>query len=167
MNYKKFYEALENIKSGTCVRVIYTSYVPISSEFKDKCQDIKKTVSTTVRLGVQYNNIKSVKERQAANTAKAANKQNYKWLIKNRVKYNFNTGKTYLVMATFPKGDHTKVTYEFNNNGIISYCHSKEALKNSPVGQFIRKSYFSTTSHPVDIYNVNIENIVQIGKNRF
>ncbi len=42
MNYKKFYEALENIKSGTCVRITYTSCVPIRSEFKDKCQDIKK-----------------------------------------------------------------------------------------------------------------------------
>lgn len=166
MNYEKLYEAIRNVKNGTCTRIGYTTSVPLKAKYKDKNISIKKIVSTTARLGVRYNNIKSVKERQAANAAKPAYKSNNTWVINNKVKYNLNTGKTYLVIATFPKGDNTKVCYEVNNNGQVSYYFSKKELESSYASEFVINSYFNKGS-ATEIYNVNIDNIFKIGKEEF
>lgn len=153
-------EAVNKVKNGTCVRIGYTSQVPVKAKFKDSIS-IKKMVATTVRLGVGYGNIKTVKERQAANAAKSARMNNYSWVVKNKIKYNSSKDSFYLSVVTFPKGDHTKSVYEVCKDGNYSYFYSKDELKKY-VGDYINDSYFNKKSK-TETYSINIDNVYRVG----
>lgn len=152
----------KDIKPGVCVRIGYTSDVPVKAEHKRNGVVIKKIVSTTGRIGVKYKNIKKVQERVAANATRLqAGTNNYTWIIENKIKHNSNTNKDYLQIATFPEGDHTKVCYEVNDKGICKYYFSKDELRKSYAGKYVRNSYFDKKS-ATEVYAVNLENVFRL-----
>lgn len=157
--YSEIFSIVEKIKNGTCVRIGYKVDVPVYKKFDNIT--IKKIVVLTGRLGVKYKNIKTVKERVAANSAKSAiNKNNYEWIIENKIKYNKNTDKYYLSVATFSKGSNKKVCYEICNNGKIDYIFSKKELKKSKYSEMICSSYFNDKD--TEIFSVSLDSVFRI-----
>lgn len=161
MKLETIINAVNNVKNGTCVRIGYTSEVPVKATYRNDVT-IKKIVATTGRLGVRYANIKTVKERLAAKAAGSAKENNFSWVVKDKIKYNPNTGKNYLSVTTFPKGDNTKSIYEVRKGTSFSYFYTKKELKEY-AGRYIRESYFNNSKNPTEVYNVNIENVFRVG----
>lgn len=159
MNTNKIINLIKDIKNGTFVRVAFTSTVPLKAKFKNTGIIIKKKTVTTGRVGVNYFNIKSVKD--LPKTASRNYTNNYKWIIPNKIKYNTNTDNYYLSLATVPMYSNTYVTYEIINNG-ISKCISKKDLLNSEVATYIQDSYFNKNTN-TPILTIKLENIEKLG----
>lgn len=161
MKLETIIDAVNNVKNGTCVRIGYTSEVPVKAKYRDDVA-IKKIVATTGRLGVKYANIKTVKERFAAKAAGSAKVNNFSWVVEDKIKYNSNTGKNYLNVTTFPKGDNTRSVYEVRKGNSLSYFFTKKDLEEY-AGKYIRESYFNSKKNPTEVYIVNIENVFCVG----
>jgi hypothetical protein len=102
------------------------------------------------RTGINYNNIKAVKT-----TDKMFSRaNNTKWLVKNKIKTNINTGKDYIVIATMAKNEHKCCSYRIiEDNGQIMQCSQIPT-------KMIKESYFNKTNGY--IRNINLENIIYI-----
>lgn len=155
---------VSKVKNGCVARIGYISELPVAAAFKKQGIEISKLAATTGRLGVTYSNIKSVKERLADNSARPAT-YNYKWVIKNKVKYNTSTQKNYLQVARFNKGSHTKSQYIVKDRDKTILFDSLQELQNSFYGNCIIKSYFNKREGiPNEIFCVSFDNIFQINK---
>lgn len=155
-------EALENIlntiKNGTFVRIGYTTEVPLRAKFKNSNITIKKIVITTGRLGVNYKNISKVTTNTQTSNINRVN--NYIWVLKNKLKFNTNTNKYYLPVATIPTGSNTQVQYVIFENENKTCVNSKEQLKK--YSEYIIPSYFTKNTN-TPIFSVNIDNIWKVG----
>ena len=156
-------DTISNVKNGQIVRVTYQSEVPLKATFKDLEMKIYKFTETSVRTGVNYHNIENVIKRKAEQKGEPLRKKtnNYEWLIKNKVKYNKNTGKEYIVFAPLKKGDHTKVIYAlcFESQIImLSESSFKHVYSDSVI-----PSYWTPSKTGEDIKTVSFENVIRIG----
>lgn len=154
-------EAVSKVRNGSCIRIGYTTQVPVKAKYRNSIF-IKKWVTTTGRLGVKYNNISRVKERLAAQEAKPYKATNFTWIIPNKVKYNSSKDAYYLSIATFPKGSHTRYLYEVIKDGKSTLVYNKDEL--SLYKDYILPSYFKDSScKDLDTFIVNADNVFQVG----
>lgn len=161
MNIEMLCEAVGKVRNGSCVRIGYTTQVPVKAKYRDSIV-IKKWVTTTGRLGVKYNNISRVKERLAAQEAKPYKATNFTWVIPNKVKYNSAKDAYYLTIATFPKGSHTRSLYEVIKEGKSTLVYNKDEL--SLYKDYIIPSYFKDSGcKELDTFIVNADNVFQVG----
>lgn len=155
-------ESIDRIHNGCLVRVTYKSEVPIKSEFKKQGYHITKITETSGRVGVNYHNIASVIARKSEslveNTTKRTN--NYEYVIKNKVKYNTNTEKDYLVLANFNKGHHTKTKYIVYGS-IVGTLDCGDEL---PTGykDMVQNYYLNREGSESEIRTIAFENILAI-----
>lgn len=155
-------KAVEKVKPGTFVRVCYKTELPVKAEWKKKGFKMIKIVETSVRFGVNYGNIASVKARKAleedSNKPKRTN--NYEWVLKNKIRHNTNTGKDYLYVALFNKGDNTKYKYILEHPflGDIDMGDEIERIYN----HILIDSYFKKRFEKPEVKNISFENIIRI-----
>ena len=147
MKLNEFLSSLTNYKNGTYRHIEWERVITL----KDGSKVIKHS-STVGRLGINYGNLPSVKNRPADNSTKT----NYvptEWLVKNVVKVT-STGKN-VVMIYTNKNDNikTKVNY-FTEDGtpvkkedIIDKMYAKDKGSSNQV---------------VELFTVNIEDITTI-----
>lgn len=155
--------ATKAIRGGSIARITYKTEVPIKSEFKKQGYKIIKIVETSVRFGVNYHNIASVIERKSnLEYVPTLRKNNYTWVVKNRIKHNDQTNKDYLVVATLPVGHNTKVKYLIEGTfvGTIDMGDSID----SHYQHIVLDSYFKKSSEMREIKNISFENIITINK---
>lgn len=86
MTLEMLCEAVNKIRNGACVRIGYTSQVPVKAKYRNRVQ-IKKWVTTTGRLGVKYSNIKRVADRLAAQQNKPYKHTNFTWVIPSELPF--------------------------------------------------------------------------------
>ena len=136
--------AMNSVRGGTIARITYMTQVPLKAEFKKQGYELTKVVETSVRCGVDYNRIASVIARKSAEDyVPSARKNNYEWVVRNRIKHNSNTNKDYIVVATLPSGHHTKVKYILNGTfvGAVDMGDSIDShFKNFVIDSYFNKS---------------------------
>lgn len=149
---------LNQIKNGVFTRFGFETQVPVKANMKDNIS-ITKTTFITGRTGVNYNNLKAVKERENKSTVKRTN--NYSWIINNKLKYNSNTDKYYLQVAT-NKNANIKCFYQVYKNGKINVYNTKKSLQEK-FGEYCINSYFKEKEEPA-VMSINIDNVIKINK---
>lgn len=149
---------VNQLKNGTFVRFGFETDVPIKAALKDDIK-IKKTTFITARTGVAYKNLKRFKDSEQGITKKKAN--NYSWIINNKIKYNSNTDKYYIQLAT-NKNANIKCFYQVYKNGKINVYNTKKSLQEK-FGEYCINSYFKEKEEPA-VMSINIDNVIKINK---
>lgn len=158
LSKKQIINEIKKIHGGTLFRLGYITEVPIKAEFKDVIS-ITKVTETTVRTGVNYSHIKTVKERLSNRESSEPKTNNFTWVIKNKIRHNSNTDKDYLWCAHFNKGNHSNSYYIYSNKETNLMCDGSniEEFK-----EYIRPSYFTKQSSDKSVFNIALENIFRV-----
>ena len=143
---------IKNIPSGRFFRLTYMTELKVKPEYKDI--SIFKIVNTTTRTGIQYNHIKGVLPKYPDQyTPKKPTA--WEWVIKNKIKYNANTKKNYLVIAPIQKGQNSKISYMIIQQGNIVCVNDKKAIND-----YIIEKPISSSGGKV--INIELSHILQI-----
>lgn len=151
MKYEEIKNAIHSIHAGTYANMTTCKTLKTRKEFKDK--NIVKISRSTIRAGVEYDNMKSTKEGRANGSLPAKNAGlKYGRYIKGEEKYFIeHNGQIYLRVSSSP--NKSRVTYLVN--GIPTDEQEVKAM--------CLKSEFPTSEKP-SVYNVNIDHIISIEK---
>lgn len=160
MNYIKLTEALESIRNGAFTRIRYISELPVKSFYKNAGVKVVKETESTVRFGVKYRNITSVKERESTLENKTRT-NNYKTIIPDKLLYNTNTKKYYVCAFPTKKGTHSKSIYKVLVNDVEVFSFSDKVF----IEHLIIDSYWNKNFR--ETFRVNAENVKRIGSFTF
>lgn len=165
--YSRVHEVLKGIHNGTFFRIGYYKEIPVS---KRRCKEasidpnevkIYKIVTTTVRTGVAYHNIRRVADKlQDKVEDKKPRVNNYTWIEKNICKFNTNTAKFYLCCATIPQGGNCQVSYSVNYNGKL-FTYSKDGFEDSEFYDLLNDSD-KAQKNPCEYFTLSYENILSV-----
>lgn len=150
---------INSIPAGRFFRIKYTSDCPVKAEHKKKGVKVTKVTETTVRTGVAYEKIASVIEYKSTHEPKLTSPRanNWEWVTKNRIKYNTNTTKTYVVVAPIKNGGNTKYHYIITDENGERIVEAKDFDRN-----LLIDSYWSKSGSPDAIRTISVENVVAI-----
>ena len=159
MTYEMIIEALNNIHPGSFVRIGYRTELPLKSSFSKQGCKIVRVSESTVRTGINYNNIGSViEERMGRLEAPRARRKVITSVIKNKIYKNLDTDQMYLRVYPTRKGTNKKNTYLVTNaDGSRYFSHTVD----SNMKEMIRDSYFTDKFRPVSM--IKIDNVYRIG----
>lgn len=160
MTYEMIVEALNTIHPGSFVRVGYHTELPLKAVFSKEGYRIIRTSESTVRTGVNYNNIQSVQE-ERANRSEPARSRTSRMVpvIKNKVYRNENTDQMYLRVYPTIKGTNKVSNYlVICPDGSVKFLQSLDPDTKS----MIRDSYFSG-AHFTPVHMIKLDNIFRIG----
>lgn len=161
MDINKLTEVLKAIKNGVFTRIAYTTDLPVKSLYKKAGIRVVKETEATVRLGVKYKNIKSVKERLEEKSDNRSRKNNYKTILPNKLVYNTNTEKYYVCAFPTKKGTHTKQIYKvILDDLVIISSEDRNLISHLVIDSYWKKNFRET-------FRVNAENILRIGESTF
>ena len=158
-------DEVKPIKNGTYVRIGYRSELPVRAELKKQGYQAYKVVETTVRLGVNYGKIASVVARKSEKDGrKKISTSNYSWVIKNKVRYNKNTGKDYLYVANVNgKGANTKELYVLiPKKGKYEITCVKDIFEQE-FKDVVIPSYWTKHNTCKEVQNIAFDNIYRVG----
>ena len=155
MNYLELKQELEQRKKGTIISLTYKSEPTLNAVAKKLGIKLEKITTTTARFGVNYSNIKAVKEQREQDKINGIERQQkaswWIWKDKNLIKQNINNGNEYLTLTTSKKAK-PKVKYLLNGQEI-----SKKDLQDK---NLVVNSYWNKTE--IQQYDININNIISI-----
>lgn len=157
MKTSEILNKVSTIRKGSFVRISYTTELPLKAKAAHTCKIVKR-VDTIVRLGVNYHNIKSVKERVLQNGPSTKIYKNPYTNIYGHILYQHENGNYYLQFATVNKNSNTK-EYFFLEDAYGERVISKETAKELDV---VQDSYW--TKGVPEVQKVKIENINRIGR---
>lgn len=153
MKTEAIIKKIKAIPAGRFFRVRYISKVKVKAEYEKQGISIFKIVDTTTRTGVKYS---SLIDKHKMNEYPAPEKKNnWEWVVKDRIKHNTNTGKDYLVIAPIGKGSNTKVEYILTDNE-GSAVRTREEIES-----YVTPSYWKNGDKPT-IMNITLENILLV-----
>lgn len=152
---------IAKIKNGTFTRIKYVTDVPVNALAKKSGVSIKKYVESTVRIGINYTNLASVKNRPKTQDNVRVN--NFVPYLGNKISYNTNTNDYYLNVFTTPNAN-TKVTYiearVIDGKSIETTLPGNKEL----LTPWITPSYLKKSDSSIDMYRVKLSNIMKVGK---
>ena len=155
MNYLELKQELEKRKRGTIISLTYKTEPTLNAVAKKLGIKLEKITTTTARFGVNYNNIKAVKEQREQDRINGIERQQkaswWTWKDKNLIKQNINNGNEYLTLTRSNKAK-PKVKYLLNGQEI-----SKKDLQDK---NLVVNSYWNKTE--IQQYDININNIISI-----
>ena len=148
------------VKGGRIMRVTYKTELPLKAEFKKQGYVLIKIIETSVRFGVDYHNIAAVIERKANAEPKepVVRSNNYEWVIENRVKYNKNTEKEYLVVANLPGHSNSRVKYILEGTMVGTIDMGSEI--DPHYRHMVRDSYFNPSATGGEVKTISFCNII-------
>lgn len=154
--------AVNSIKGGQIARVTYRKELPLKAEFKKQGYKLIKITEISVRFGVNYHNIARVIERKAQvdNKEYVQRANNYEWVIKDRIKYNKNTEKEYLVVANLNNNNSTKVKYILEGTSVGTIDMGSEIDEHYK--HIVRNSYFTPSATGGEVKTISLGNIITI-----
>lgn len=165
MSREEIFSAVEKITNGRMARVRYRTELPIKAAYKKKGYKVVKEVETTARFGCKYSNLESVIKKRSndpnPDAPKKVHKDNYTWILENKICHNESTGKDYIRFAPMNNGGSNKksayvVTYEGAVGSLRFSCGAElpEMFKN-----IVLDSYWKDKTPP-EVQNVSIENVI-------
>lgn len=156
MEYLELKKELEQRKRGTIISLCYKSEPTLNATAKKLGIKLEKITQTTARFGVNYSNIKAVKEQREQDKANGIERQVkavwWTWESKNTIKKHINNENRYLTLTT-RKQARAKVKYLLNGQEI-----SKKELQEK---NLVVESYWNKSTD-LQQYDVNINNIISI-----
>ena len=156
MTEKNFREIIENVKPGVFTRIKYKSDASLAAKAKKEGHTVTKIVEKTVRFGVNYFEIESVKEREAARTEpKKEMKQLYESLIPNTLYKHIEKETLYVQFATIPEGGHTNTEWLIDGQPATI-----DQVKESG---YVINSYWNKSGEAPEIQKIKLENVISIG----
>ena len=156
MTEKNFREIVENVKPGAFTRIKYKSDASLAAKAKKEGHSVSKLVEKTVRFGVNYYEIESVKEREASRTdPKREMKQLYESLIPNTLYKHIEKETLYIQFATVPEGAKTEVEWLIDGNPA-----TLDQVKESG---YVINSYWNKPGEAPEIQKIKLENVISIG----
>lgn len=161
MEYLQVKKALENRKKGTLISVEYKSIPTLNSQAKASGIKLEKFTKTVARFGVNYSNIKAVKEQRQQDKENGIVRQQktiwWNWLDNNNIiKEHKENGKKYLTLTT-SKIARPQVKYMLNDKEI-----SKEELQAKGI---VINSYWNE-KEPIQQYDITLDNLLKIKEKR-
>ena len=155
-------EAVSKVGNGRICRIGYRSQLPVKAKYKKQGISIIKFTERSVRIGVKYSNIETVKSRLLNKII--TNKysvSNYIWELPNKIKFNTRTQKTYLQVATLNKHHqtHSKYLIIWPDKDIYVFV---DDIEESPYKNCITNSYFNkinNSKYGSEIQNITLNNI--------
>lgn len=155
MNYLELKQELEKRKKGTIISLTYKTEPTLNAVAKKLGIKLEKITTTTARFGVNYSNIKAVKEQREQDRINGIERQQktswWTWKDKNIIKQNINNGNEYLTL-TISKKAKPKVKYLLNGQEI-----TKKDLQDKNI---VVNSYWNKAE--IQQYDININNIISI-----
>jgi hypothetical protein len=158
-----------NCHNGSYIRVGYSKELKVTKEWLEKGIRAYKLTETTVRLGVAYGNIATVKARKATegDKPKVQRANNWEWIITNKVKANSNTGKTYLQVATVNGGHNTHSQFLVYDPHIGWVLFEKAEWETSEYYLMTDiKSREPRKGEKPEVYTITFDNIYRLGKSQ-
>ncbi|MBO5712020.1 MAG: hypothetical protein J6R47_04205 [Acholeplasmatales bacterium] len=156
MTEKNFREIMENVKPGVFTRIKYKSDASLAAKAKKEGHTVTKIVDKTVRFGVNYFEIESVKEREAARTEpKKEMRQLYESLIPNTLYKHIEKETLYVQFATIPEGGHTITEWLIDGNAA-----TLDQVKESG---YVINSYWNKSGDAPEVQKIKLENVISIG----
>lgn len=152
-------ETIKNVVSGRFIRMGSTSNVPVKAAYKNSVSIVKVT-ERTVRLGIRYDHIKAVMEKEAQRTEpKTQRADNNVWEVEGRVAFNTKTNNRTLRAYTVARHSNSRSMYIVTMDGITSmYEEIPDDIK-----EYITPSYFNKSGeYPVCI-SVSLDKIYMLG----
>ena len=137
-------------------QISYVSELPVKSMYKKAGVKVVKETESTVRFGIKYGNISSVKSRD--DEPKKERTNNYVTVIPNKLVYNTNTEKYYVCAFPTRKGTHSKSIYKiFVNDVEIFTFNNCDLVKHLVIDSYWKKDFRET-------FRVSADNVIKLGK---
>ena len=156
MTKQEIISAVEGIKKGTFVRVVYETELPMTAAARKEAISILKRTEKVVRVGVDYKNIEAVKRSEEQRIEPKQERSAWcHWEIPHILAKHNTKDDYYLSIATVNQGAHTKTTYIKDGN-VVSFTKVKES-------EYVLPSYFKTSKEVPVIQTINIKNIIELG----
>ena len=164
MTYEMVIKALNQVKKGSFVRFGYTTDMPLKAEYRNQGYKIQKVTETTVRFGINYYNIKSVKEafEKENKTPERKLRVNLETVISNEVYKNNKTGEFLLRFYPTKSGTNTKANYVIYKNNIIVEACAEDLHNMESVVKMVLDSYWTKPVTATKM--VKLDNIFKIGQ---
>ena len=169
LTYNQIMAEANNCKNGCITRVGYSKELKMLKGWQELGFRVYKLIETSVRLGVNYFNIASVvaKKTTEGDKPKVERANNFSWVIKNKVKYNSNTNKTYLQVATLNHGHNTHSQFLVYNPVEGWMVLEKEEWEMSEYYTMIdAKSKSGSRGEKPEVYTITFNNIYKLGKSQ-
>lgn len=161
MNIQNIVEAINATRNGAMCRVEYKSEMPLKAASKKEGISIIKITESTVRFGVDYDNIGTVIERRSAEDYQPAHREyDRTWIVDNKVYHNNKNGTDYIRFANVNNhaNKHASFIVRTPDSEIIV-----SELTDEQKGHVI-DSYWNKEHTTPEIQDIRAENIIRIGK---
>ena len=154
MTAKDLQEMILKLPKGSFQKMIWSRELKLYKKFENQNIKITKVSEGTVRFGVEYDNMKAVQEKRENGELPQDNQglNGMEWIFYPYLLKGKN-GKEYLRVNTI-KGNPIKTKYFMNGEEI-----TKEQAE-----EYCTANNFSKGGNPLEVFNVGIENIIQVGK---
>ena len=155
MNTTMIINKLATKRNGQFFKISYASDLPLTAKAKRDGVTVVKFTHATVRKGINYKNLKSVRAKHENDPAYFANPIQLPWGEWNPQHKGLlieHKNQTYVRLYTSP--NKSKSTYFLNGKAI-----SLEDLKNVGV---VQNSYWNKSDSPVDCLTLKAANIQDI-----
>ena len=161
LNREQIISAMKSVRGGTITRIASKTDVPLKAEAKKQGYSLTKIVETSVRCGVEYSRIASVIERRLSEDyTPSTRRNNYEWIVRNRIKHNNNTDKDYIVVASLPKGHHTKIKYVLSGTSVGTIDMGDTII--DAYKDLVIDSYFKKAEQAHEIKTIAFENVLML-----
>lgn len=169
LTYNEIVREASNCRNGSYIRVGYSKELKMGKGWQEQGIRAYKLTETTVRLGVAYSKIASVIARKAAegDKPKVERANNWSWIIDKKVKYNSNTDKTYLQVATVNGGHNTHnqfLVYDPHQGWVLFEKEEWEASEYYMMTDV--KSREPRKGAAPEVYTITFDNIYKLGSSR-
>lgn len=171
LNYNDIIREAIACPNGRFIRVGYSKELKMNKDWEALGYRAYKFTETTVRLGVNYGNIATVKARKEAEAeagvVKKPRANNYTWVVPHKVKYNSKTGKTYLQVASCNGGHNTKnkfLVYDGYNHTWHTFDKTEWEL--SEFYMMVDAKSREKSSNKPEVFTITFDNIYKLGSAR-
>ena len=157
LKQEEIMSTVKNIPGGRMVRIGYRTEIPLRAEFKKSGMIAYKLSETTVRVGVNYEHIRSVQVAKALGELSGGYQKTSHWVIPNRVLVHNENNTHYLSVASIPNAA-TKTKYI-----LIDMTGKEMEVDKQYLVPLATKAFSTVSGSKPAKYNVRFENIYRIG----
>lgn len=155
MDSERLLKFIKNIPGGRFFRLRYISHLPVKAEYEKQGISVSKIVTVTTRTGVKYTAVAELEYKPSYQLEMEAKNSPWEWEVKNRIKFNKNTKKRYLVIAPI-KGNKNKSTYILTTKDGMVNIVDKEDIRDYVIDSHWRKE----PNRPIN--NICFDNILNV-----